>query len=273
MPTRITTRMTSRPMTSRPTVIAVLLAAGGGRRYAGPTHKLMAPLPATPTRPAEPVIARSLAAAVDAVLDHPGGDHHPDDDDRPSSERHPDDDDRPGGAPPSGIAELVVVTGAIDVDDVIRRVARDAGIAVRRRGSTGSAGSAGNAVHVVHNPAWADGQATSVHLGLQVADELGGGIAVVGLGDQPGVTSTAWRRVGAAAGAPGASALHVATYDGRRGNPVALARSVWADVPATGDEGARGLLEVRADEVTAVPCPGSPVDIDTVEDHRRWQNS
>ncbi len=122
-------------------------------------------------------------------------------------------------------------------------------------------------VHVV-NERWAEGQATSLQAGLIAAGELGGDAVLVGLGDQPFVPPAAWRRV-AAVDAP----IVVATYHGRRGHPVRLHRSVWSLLPADGDEGARSLLGRRTELVTELPCEGSPIDIDTVEDLHRWQSS
>ncbi|MEL6891320.1 MAG: NTP transferase domain-containing protein [Actinomycetota bacterium] len=49
------------------TAVGVLLAAGAGTRFDGATHKLLAVLPATASRPAETVAARSLAAAATAA--------------------------------------------------------------------------------------------------------------------------------------------------------------------------------------------------------------
>ena len=126
-------------------------------------------------------------------------------------------------------------------------------------------------VITVHNHDWQAGQMTSVRVGLSVAGDHGSDVAIVGLADQPGVQPSAWRAVAAASDA--ITPIAVATYDGRRGNPVALHRTIWDQLPSGGDEGARSLMRLRPELVVEVPCSGSPNDIDTAEDLRRWQSS
>ena len=123
-------------------------------------------------------------------------------------------------------------------------------------------------VTTVANESWADGQMSSLRVGIASASARGAHAVVVGLGDQPFVRADAWRAV-AAADAP----IAVATYDGRRGHPVRLHESVWDLLPTGGDEGARSLMRLRPDLVVEVPCQGSATDVDTLEDLRRWQNN
>jgi len=176
------------------TTAAVLLAAGGGSRFTGATHKLLAPFRG------RRVVDWAHARAVDA-----------------------------------GIGRVIVVTGAVP----------DLGLPDQ-----------------VHNARWEDGIATSLQAGIAAAGDDVDAV-VVGLGDQPLVTADAWRAV-AAVDAP----IVAATYDGRRRNPVRLARSVWAALPTTGDQGASVLFRDRP--VVEVACAGDPSDVDTVEDLERW---
>ncbi len=178
------------------TTAALVLAAGGGSRFRGSTHKLLAPL--------------GDRRVVDHVLD---------------------------AAASAGLDAVAVVLGAVDVEPP-------------------------SGVDVVRNDRWADGLATSLAAGIGWARAAGHDTVVVGLGDQPGVPAEAWRRV-AAATAP----VAVATYGGTRGHPVRLAASEWGRLPSSGDAGARGLLRGA---VAEIPCPGSPADVDTVEDLALW---
>ncbi len=154
---------------------------------------------------------------------------------------------------------LIVVTGAADVAAPIGDVAASLGV--------------GDRIELVANPRWADGQATSLRTGLNEAERHDAEVAVIGLADQPDILPTTWTAVARAACAPNASPISVATYDDRPRNPVAIHRRLWPELPTEGDEGARRLVRVRPDLVTRVPSAGSPADIDTVEDLRRWQST
>ena len=146
----------------------------------------------------------------------------------------------------AGFDQLYVVTGAVDV----RHAVEDA---------------VGDRATVVENGAWAEGQATSLRAAVDRAAADGHRALVVGLGDQPLVPAGAWRSVGAAAGP-----IVTATFDGARRPPVKLEASVWEEIPSAGDEGARSLLKRRPELVSELPCRGNAVDIDTLEDLRRW---
>ena len=185
---------------------AVVLAAGGGSRFTGSSHKLVAPFRG------RPLVTWAVEAALGA------GDV---------------------------FAEVVVVAGAVPLSGVL-----DDG-----------------RVLVLSNPRWAEGQATSLGVAVAHARAAGHEAIVVGLGDQPLVPSSAWRAV---ASAPSSLAIAVATYDGRRGNPVRLGSAVWDRLSFEGDEGARELMRREPGLWGAVACEGNPADVDTVEDLDQW---
>lgn len=122
-------------------------------------------------------------------------------------------------------------------------------------------------VTVVHNPRWSTGLASSLQVGIAAAREQGAEAVVVGLGDQPFVSASAWRAV-----ATSPSPIAVATYGSKRGNPVRLHAEIWPTLPTSGDEGARSVLRIYSNLVEEVPCEGSSSDIDTVEDLERMNN-
>ncbi len=110
-------------------------------------------------------------------------------------------------------------------------------------------------VTVVRARSWRQGIARSLRAALDALEGWAQVRAVcIGLADQPRVGPDAYRRLAAAHG-DGAT-LAVATYDGVRGNPVLLARSLWPEARRLdGDEGARALM--RSHAVVEVPCDGT----------------
>jgi CTP:molybdopterin cytidylyltransferase MocA len=123
-------------------------------------------------------------------------------------------------------------------------------------------------IEVVHNPDWKTGQRSSVITAINFARSHGYGAIVVGLADQPFLTSQAWTNV-----ASSTSPIAVATYNGSRGNPVRLHSSVWdtfEDLEADPDAGARSLIRLHPELVREVACEGNSADIDTTEDLDTW---
>jgi nicotine blue oxidoreductase len=119
---------------------------------------------------------------------------------------------------------------------------------------------------LIRNEAWASGQATSLAAGVAAVAAAGHDVVVIGLGDQPLIGPDAWQAVAASTATP----IAVASFGGERRPPVRLAAEVWPLLPKSGDDGARVLMRGRPDLVTAVPCSGEAVDIDTQEDLERW---
>jgi CTP:molybdopterin cytidylyltransferase MocA len=143
----------------------------------------------------------------------------------------------------AALDQTIVITGATPIDDLVP-----------------------GDVTVVHNPDWSDGIATSLAAAVETARANGHDAVVVGLGDQPFISPEAWRALARQVDRP----IAVATYDGRRGNPVRLDRAVWDLLPTTGDEGARRLMAERPELVAEIACAGNPLDIDTQEELARW---
>jgi CTP:molybdopterin cytidylyltransferase MocA len=183
------------------TTLSVVLAAGSGTRFVGPTHKLLAPVRG------KPVVQWSIEHALGAALD-----------------------------------ETIVVTGAVSLDGLIPP-----------------------GVTEVRNADWPSGQASSLQAAVAYAGTHSHDAIVVGLGDLPGIPPEAWRLV-----ADSGAELATAVIDGHRTPPVRIGSSLWAELPSSGDEGARVLMRSRPELVLPVTCPGTPVDIDTAEDLVRW---
>jgi len=123
-------------------------------------------------------------------------------------------------------------------------------------------------IEEVHNPDWKTGQRSSVITAINFARSQGYSAIVVGLADQPFLTSQAWTNV-----ASSTSPIAVATYNGSRGNPVRLHSSVWdtfEDLEADPDAGARSLIRLHPELVLEVACEGNSADIDTTEDLDTW---
>ncbi|HEX2498622.1 MAG TPA: nucleotidyltransferase family protein [Actinomycetes bacterium] len=124
-------------------------------------------------------------------------------------------------------------------------------------------------VWIVPNPDWSTGMGSSLRVGLRALAATASAeiaAAVVVLVDQPWVVPEAVTRVRA-----GFDPDRIVQADypppAGRSHPVLIPRSLWESVAtaAHGDAGARGFIAAHPELVTAVPCPGSPADVDTPE--------
>jgi molybdenum cofactor cytidylyltransferase len=123
-------------------------------------------------------------------------------------------------------------------------------------------------VRTVVNPRYAEGQSTSLRVGL---DALGPGTVavVVALGDQPLADPDVIRRLVAAFRTSGRP-IAAPVYREGRGNPVLFAAALFGELRAvTGDRGGREVIARDPARVAEVPVDiPMPADIDTPEDYR-----
>lgn len=155
------------------------------------------------------------------------------------------------------------------LDAVMATDLRPALLVVGWRGQ-GVEAAAPPGVTVIHARGWRHGIARSLRAALDAAEGYAQVSALcIGLADQPLIGAEAYRRL-AAVHADGAE-FAVATYDGRRRNPVLLGRSLWSAAhELEGDTGARSLLADPPSGITVadVDCTGTgdPADVDTLDD-------
>jgi molybdenum cofactor cytidylyltransferase len=127
----------------------------------------------------------------------------------------------------------------------------------------------GPETRTVVNPDYAQGQATSLRVGLSSADRRSGA-AVVILGDQPAVNGIHVRTVVETYLGGGAKVVQ-ATFGGKPNHPTLFDRELWPELEAIeGDQGAREVLKKHPEWVVRVEMGGEvPSDLDTWEDYER----
>ena len=145
----------------------------------------------------------------------------------------------------SKVGETVVVLGA-HADDVRKQIRFE-----RER--------------VVFNPDFANGMSTSLQAGLR---EIKGDAALIVLADQPFVRPETFDRI-IAEYERSLPQVVIPTFDGRRGNPVLVDRSLFAEMMnIRGDIGCRAIFGEHANSIVkiAVEDRGVVTDIDTPMD-------
>ena len=121
-------------------------------------------------------------------------------------------------------------------------------------------------VQITVNPDYEQGQSTSVKAGFRsISSSMSAGMVL--LGDQPGISSGLIDQM-IRAHALERPSLVIPRYNGQRGNPVIIDRSLFGEIEAlNGDTGARALFTAHHHDVRYVDFPfPAPPDIDTPAD-------
>jgi molybdenum cofactor cytidylyltransferase len=123
---------------------------------------------------------------------------------------------------------------------------------------------------VVINPAYREGMASSLREGLSQVSPRSNAALII-LGDQPFIqTQTLHQIIDGYHRA--AAQIVIPSYQGNRGNPVLLDRSVFSEVMALeGDTGCRAIFMNHLDTILKleVEDPGILFDIDSQDDYER----
>ncbi|MGH9584657.1 MAG: nucleotidyltransferase family protein [Bryobacteraceae bacterium] len=124
-----------------------------------------------------------------------------------------------------------------------------------------------HSVKTVLNDGYREGMASSLRTGISAIDPASEAALIV-LADQPFVQPGTIGRLIAEHRARH-PLIAVPIYDGNRGNPVLINRSLFHEMlQLSGDTGCRSLFAAHADEIVKVPVddPGILIDLDTKED-------
>jgi len=153
----------------------------------------------------------------------------------------------------AGLVEIVLVLGASA--EAIRRQLPQALL---------------EGLKVVVTQAYAQGMATSLREGLSALDPQTAAALIV-LGDQPLIRPQTLQQIVAGFHRSGAQIV-IPSHQGKRGNPVLLARPLFPEVMALqGDIGCRAIFANHLDTIFKVEVedPGILLDIDNQDDYDR----
>lgn len=128
-------------------------------------------------------------------------------------------------------------------------------------------------VQGVVNPRWPEGMGSSIRCGM---DALIAGLAgaeveavVLTVCDQPYFSAEIICEL-IAAHEQSSSRIVAAEYGGTRGVPALFSRALFPELLALeGQDGARRVIQARAEETIGVPFPEGAIDLDTPEEYAR----
>jgi molybdenum cofactor cytidylyltransferase len=124
-------------------------------------------------------------------------------------------------------------------------------------------------VNIVVNRDWERGMGTSIHAGVQVAAAARADALILGLADQPMVTSAILQRLineHERSGQP----IIASSYAGTAGVPAFFARGFFdALLHLKPDQGCKGLILGHSDITQLLACPQAEIDVDTPDEYGR----
>ena len=129
-------------------------------------------------------------------------------------------------------------------------------------------------VLIAENPAWSEGMAASIRVGVTTLREFSRQLdaALVALCDQPAFSAGIIAQLVAAQRATGRSIV-AARYSERHGAPALFLREHFETlIHLTGEEGARALLNGSPERVATVDLSALALDLDTPADYAALQN-
>lgn len=123
----------------------------------------------------------------------------------------------------------------------------------------------GETVNIVDNPAWADGQASSLKAGLAAIAPESKGVLFV-LADQPQISPLLIRTIALKGLQTGKSVLPV--VNGRRAHPVYFPKTAFEDLMSIeGDQGGRAIMGKHPTQLVDWLDEDMALDIDTPRDY------
>ena len=128
-------------------------------------------------------------------------------------------------------------------------------------------------IQIIHNKEWQEGMASSIRIGISAMQQSTPQLesVILMLCDQPFADVSVINQL---IKASAQNNLVASAYNGTIGPPALFSKSHFEELlNLQGNEGAKKLLLKYADEVFKVPFPLGIIDIDTVGDYERLEDS
>lgn len=122
-------------------------------------------------------------------------------------------------------------------------------------------------ISILQNPDWPEGMASSIRLAIREMMKQGAESTIIMLCDQPFVDAELLNTMLQKHKDTGKPII-ACVYKGSAGVPVLFNKSLFPDLLLLkGHEGARKILQDRADDIAQIPFENGGIDIDTMEDY------